>query len=351
MVFTKYLTIYDNTKSTLDSSKVHFDTSNQNNYHHQSDQSHNVNVASRLLNEPIKHLDDRVIEASALCLSSPSTSSSNSASRRSSLRDNPNSNRSRTLFKLSAAPIVEDRSFYPSYNDYDRFSLTDQNYHRNPSYYDYSSMYNQEDAHHKCHRNYIIEHLAGTNSYSDQEEERENLERKHYSSGLKKKAQSNLNLAHHPVELPIKMETRRPPLPASPATCYKMIKNQHANHNNHRRDCKLYSENNQAKNGYDHAPCIKETCITDYSDHDRADGNRNRSPTATADSAAKAPSIQLDLEINTPKSDFKISRKCKSYEVRENNYLFCLCLFHLFHLGSYRNRFNYDRKVDDCCIT
>lgn len=30
---------------------------------------------------------------------------------------------------------------------------------------------------------------------------------------------------------------------------------------------------------------------------------------------ASPPTLQLDLEINTPKSDIKISRKCKSYEV------------------------------------
>lgn len=30
----------------------------------------------------------------------------------------------------------------------------------------------------------------------------------------------------------------------------------------------------------------------------------------------KTPTIQLDLEINTPRNDIKISRKCKSYEVR-----------------------------------
>jgi len=39
------------------------------------------------------------------------------------------------------------------------------------------------------------------------------------------------------------------------------------------------------------------------------------------------PSMQLDLEINTPRNDIKISRRCKSYEVRF--YLFFFLLFHL----------------------
>jgi len=37
------------------------------------------------------------------------------------------------------------------------------------------------------------------------------------------------------------------------------------------------------------------------------------------------PSMQLDLEINTPRNDIKISRRCKSYEVRF--YLFFFCCF------------------------
>jgi hypothetical protein len=34
------------------------------------------------------------------------------------------------------------------------------------------------------------------------------------------------------------------------------------------------------------------------------------------------PSMQLDLEINTPRNDIKISRRCKSYEVRFYFFLF-----------------------------
>ena len=37
------------------------------------------------------------------------------------------------------------------------------------------------------------------------------------------------------------------------------------------------------------------------------------------------PSMQLDLEINTPRNDIKISRRCKSYEVRFYLFFFFIC--------------------------
>lgn len=191
MVYTKYLTIYDNTRLKV------------NHNQHRPSSSVSFNLDNNTQNE--SQTDHRDYTGSAF----------------DNQRDIDQGITSRTILKVNASPVRSDQGYYCNGNSPYSSPIASFRYHGN-----------NKDASLPTRNNCRHQHSKST---------------------------ANVSYDHHSVEIPIE---------------------------------RVYL--NKSTDKLNHARTTPGTI-----DRKRSD----------------SPHLQLELEINTPKSDIKISRKCKSYEV------------------------------------
>lgn len=263
MVYTKYLTIYDNTKVKI--------TNSPKEQRRNLTSENNLNDFKFSSSTSASSNNNKPASSSYYLPETYSNSTNNLAS----------TNHSRTIFKVHASPVRNLNTTTSTSNIYN------DNNHRSESF-----------TTRKYYRNNM------TNSYID---------------GINSTSPNNNNLNSYSSEFLTSFTNSAPKFSS---------KNVEIPIKRHDSGLRPY-EYDHASPYYKHAHYGSTTTALPNDYYDYAKSYRSSMVnTATNTGNDESPTLQLDLEINTPKSDIKISRRCKSYEV--SRVYISICFFFLF---------------------